>query len=243
MEDHAPLMRNDGAAELHQLHREMVECRRCPRLVAHCQAVARTKRRMYADWDYWGKPVPSFGDPCARLLVVGLAPAAHGGNRTGRMFTGDSSGDWLIEALHAHGFANQPTSSHRNDGLQLLDAYITAAAHCAPPDNKPSPDELGNCLPFLLRELQLLRNVRVVIVLGRTGFDAYWRAMKQLGRIGAHVKKPSFAHGAAFSWDPGQPTLLMTYHPSRQNTQTGRLTKPMFHAVFAAARSLIDSPW
>lgn len=229
-----------NAAALQRLHEEIVACRRCPRLVAHCQAVARAKRRMYADWEYWGKPVPSFGDPAARLLVVGLAPAAHGGNRTGRMFTGDSSGDWLVEALHAYGFANQPTSVHRGDGLRLIDAYITAAAHCAPPDNKPTPEELSNCLPFLRRELELLTNLQVVIVLGRTGFDAFWRAMKELGRIKPDVKKPVFAHGARFAWDPAQPTLLMSYHPSRQNTQTGRLTKPMFHSVFAAARALID---
>lgn len=196
---------------------------------------------MYADWDYWGKPVPGFGDPEAKLLVVGLAPAAHGGNRTGRMFTGDSSADWLIEALHAYGFANQPTSTHRNDGLQLLGAYITAPVRCAPPQNRPTAEEMHNCRPYLRRELELLTKVRVVLALGRIGFESVWRAMQELGRIGAGVQRPAFAHGARFAWDPAQPTLLMSYHPSRQNTQTGRLTREMFHSVFAAARELVDA--
>lgn len=208
-------------------------------MIAYCREIAATKRRMYADWDYWGKPLPGFGDPEARLLVVGLAPAAHGGNRTGRMFTGDSSADWLMEALHAHGFANQPTSTHRDDGLKLHGAYITAAARCAPPDNRPTTEELANCRPYLRRELELLRNVRVVIVLGRIAYEAFWQAMKELGRIGRDVKRPDFAHGAVFAWDPAQPTLVMSYHPSRQNTQTGRLTRDMFHSVFAMARKLI----
>src|SRR5690606_903894 len=224
---------------LQRLAEELVACTRCPRLIAYCREIAATKRRMYADWDYWGKPLPGFGDPEARLLVVGLAPAAHGGNRTRRMFTGDSSADWLMEALHAHGFANQPTSTHRDDGLKLHGAYITAAARCAPPDNRPTTEELANCRPYLRRELELLRNVRVVIVLGRIAYEAFWQAMKELGRIGRDVKRPDFAHGAVFAWDPAEPTLVMSYHPSRQNTQTGRLTRDMFHSVFAMARKLI----
>ena len=194
---------------------------------------------MYAHWDYWGKPLPGFGDPEARLLVVGLAPAAHGGNRTGRMFTGDSSADWLIEALYTHGFANQPTSTHRDDGLELHGAYITAAARCAPPNNRPTAEELDSCRPYLRRELELLTHVRVVVVLGRIGFEAYWRAMRELGRIGPGVRRPPFAHGARFAWDPREPILLMSYHPSRQNTQTGRLTRLMFHGVFSEARKII----
>jgi len=225
---------------LQALSDEIVACTRCPRLIEHCREVAAKKRRMYADWDYWGKPVPGFGDPEAQLLVVGLAPAAHGGNRTGRMFTGDGSADWLIEALYEFGFANQPTSTHRDDGLQLHGAYITAPARCAPPQNRPTAGELHNCRPFLRREIELLTNVRVVVVLGRIGFDAFWRAMQELGRIGLDTRRPIFSHGARFTWDPAQPTLLMSYHPSRQNTQTGRLTKAMFHSVFAAARKLVD---
>lgn len=232
-------MQNTAEA-LRSLSEEISACTRCPRLIEYCRDIAAKKRRMYADWDYWGKPVPGFGDPEARLLIVGLAPAAHGGNRTGRMFTGDSSADWLIEALYAYGFANQPTSTHRDDGLELHDAYMTAPVHCAPPQNRPTAEERRNCHPFLQREMELLTNVRVVIVLGRIGFEAYWRALKELGRIGPDVKRPAFAHGGLYRWDPDRPTLLMSYHPSRQNTQTGRLTKDMFHSVFAAARALID---
>lgn len=231
---------HDPASALQKLTDDIIHCTRCPRLIEYCQEIAEKKRRMYMDWDYWGKPVPGFGDPDAQLLIVGLAPAAHGGNRTGRMFTGDSSADWLIEALHEYGFANQPTSTHRDDGLELLGAYITASAHCAPPQNRPTAEELHNCRPFLHRELQILQGVQVVIVLGRIGFDAFWRAMQELGRISPDVKRPAFAHGARFQWDDAEPTLLMSYHPSRQNTQTGRLTKAMFHSVFAAARELID---
>lgn len=231
---------HDPASALQKLTDDIIHCTRCPRLIEYCQEIAEKKRRMYMDWDYWGKPVPGFGDPHAKLLIVGLAPAAHGGNRTGRMFTGDSSADWLIEALHKYGFANQPTSMHRDDGLKLQGAYITASAHCAPPQNRPTAKELHNCRPFLHRELQILQDVQVVIVLGRIGFDTFWRAMQALERISPDVKRPAFAHGAQFQWDDAEPTLLMSYHPSRQNTQTGRLTKAMFHSVFAAARELID---
>lgn len=225
---------------LQTLADEIIACTRCPRLIAHCRDIAAKKRRMYADWVYWGKPVPGFGDPEAQLLIVGLAPAAHGGNRTGRMFTGDSSADWLIEALYEYGFANQPTSTHRDDGLELHGAYMTAPARCAPPQNRPTAEELRNCHPFLQREMELLTNVKVVIVLGRIGFEAFWRALRELGRVAPDVKRPAFAHGARFEWDAAQPTLLMSYHPSRQNTQTGRLTKAMFHSVFATARALVD---
>lgn len=226
---------------LRVLSDEIVACTRCPRLIAHCRHIAATKRRAYAHWDYWGKPLPGFGDPEARLLIVGLAPAAHGGNRTGRMFTGDSSGDWLVEALYAHGFANQPRSVHRDDGLELRDAYITAAARCAPPDNRPTAAELRNCQPFLERELDVLSRVRVVVVLGQIALEAYWRAQRAKGRVPAGMKRPRFAHGARIPLGPDRPLLLMSYHPSRQNTHRGLLTKEMFHQVFATARSILDA--
>jgi uracil-DNA glycosylase family 4 len=198
--------------------------------------VARTKRRAFRDWAYWGKPVPGFGDPTARLLVVGLAPAAHGGNRTGRMFTGDRSGDWLYGALCRFGFANQPTSVHRDDGLQLRDAYVTAAARCAPPANKLTREELGACQPFLERELHLLRQVRVVVALGRVAFDAYLAVRRVSGRSLPNPR-PHFAHAAVRQLD--DVTLISSYHPSQRNTQTGMLTQPMFDRVFATARALL----
>lgn len=225
---------------LDRLAQEIIACTRCPRLIQHCQTVAATKRRAFAEWEYWGKPIPGFGDPAAKLLVVGLAPAAHGGNRTGRMFTGDSSADWLIEAMHRYGFANQPTSTHRDDGLKLIGAYITAAARCAPPDNRPTTEELRNCQPYLEREIQLLTDVRVVLVLGQIGLNAYWKALKALDHVDKNAKRPKFGHGAEYDLGDGKPTLIVSYHPSRQNTQTGRLTKDMFHHVFARARELID---
>ncbi|WP_305791183.1 uracil-DNA glycosylase [Thermaerobacter sp. FW80] len=313
------------------INRDIVACRRCPRLVAYTAEVARTKRRAYRDWDYWGRPVPSFGDPLARLLIVGLAPAAHGANRTGRMFTGDASGDWLYRALYRAGFANQPTSTHRGDGLELRDAYITATCHCAPPDNKPSRDELLACGDFLRRELEALRTVRVIVCLGQIAFDVLLRLMRERGygwpvevsaasavqdvavppgpapapRGGTHpvspardaagadargrggeagarggatgaptgpgrwqeprgagssrtnrprATKPRFRHGGEYRWEaaqtasaggpgddlPSPPVLLASYHPSRQNTQTGVLTEAMFDAVFRRARQLVD---
>lgn len=224
------------------LREEVIRCTRCPRLIAHCRAVAATKRRAYADWDYWGKPLPGFGDAEARLLIIGLAPAAHGGNRTGRMFTGNGSADWLIEALHAHGFANQPSSTHRDDGLRLQDAYITAVARCAPPANRPTAEELQNCRPFLEQELALLDTVRAVVVLGQIAFNSYWRMLRETGKIDAAEKRPAFAHGAVYNPSPGGPALIVSYHPSRQNTQTGRLTRDMFHRVFALARHIVDGP-
>jgi uracil-DNA glycosylase len=213
---------------LNILQKQIVACGRCPRLREHCRSVAQTKRRAYLDWDYWGKPVPSFGDPNARLLILGLAPGAHGANRTGRMFTGDSSGDLLYRVLHETGFASQPTSVAASDGLQLIDAYITASAHCAPPDNKPTKEELANCRPYLERELQLLPNVRVIVALGRIAFDTY------LGIVGARKAAYTFAHGAIHY--PGNRTLIASYHPSRQNTSTGKLTPEMLRAVFERAR-------
>jgi uracil-DNA glycosylase family 4 len=226
-------------AGLTQLHERVIRCRLCPRLVEHREIVAREKRRQYRDWTYWGRPVPGFGDPDARLLVLGLAPAAHGGNRTGRIFTGDRSGDWLYEALHAFGFANQPQSLHREDGLRLQDCYIAASVRCAPPDNKPLPEEFQNCRPYLLEELRLLRALRVVIALGKIAFDQYLRACQQIG-FGSVRPVPHFVHGGV-SRLPWGVTLLGSYHPSQQNTFTGKLTRPMFHSVFKQARRLLEA--
>lgn len=214
---------------LNILQKQIAACERCPRMRDHCRSVAQTKRRAYLDWDYWGKPVPSFGDPNARLLILGLAPGAHGANRTGRMFTGDSSGDFLYRVLHETGFATQPTSVSATDGLQLIDAYITASAHCAPPDNKPTKEELANCRPYLERELQLLPNIQVIVALGRIAFDTY------LSIIGARKAPYPFAHGAIHN--PGPHTLIASYHPSQQNTSTGKLTQAMLRGVFESARA------
>ena len=219
------------------LQREITECVACPRLVDYRERVAKEKRRQYRDEAYWGRPLPAFGDPNARLVVIGLAPAAHGGNRTGRMFTGDSSSLWLARALHQAGFANQPTSERRDDGFTLHDALITAAVRCAPPDNKPSPGEFATCRGFLIRELRLLRRLTVVVALGKLAFDAYLAARSEMG-LATPRPRPAFAHGAAYAL-PGGPTLIASYHPSRQNTQTGRLTESMFGAVFSAARGSI----
>lgn len=218
------------------LERSIVACQRCARLRRHCESVARTKKREFADQPYWGRPVPGFGDPAARLLVVGLAPAAHGGNRTGRVFTGDSSGDWLYEALHRYGFANQPQSVGRDDGMRLTGCWVCAAGRCAPPGNKPAPRELENCRPFLAAEIRLLRQVRVVLTLGRIGHEAWLRASRWWERT-TPGERPAFAHGAEHALAGGV-TLLCSYHPSRQNTNTRRLTREMWHAVFARAREL-----
>jgi uracil-DNA glycosylase len=227
-------------SSLPRLHATIVACRRCPRLVAHREAVAAAPPRRYRGETYWARPLPGFGDPAARLLLVGLAPAAHGGNRTGRIFTGDRSGDWLFDALHAAGFANQPTSAHRADGLVLIDAYITAAARCAPPDNRPTPDEMATCAPYLHAELGLLPTVRVVVGLGRIGWDAYLRARRALGAPAA-LARPSFGHGSLTRFADGV-VLLGSYHPSQQNTFTGKLTRPMLRGVFRTARRLLDGP-
>ncbi|MGH9463814.1 MAG: uracil-DNA glycosylase [Vicinamibacteria bacterium] len=224
--------------ELAKLKREIVACRLCPRLVAHRERVARVKTRRFAGETYWGRPVPALGDMGARLVVVGLAPAAHGGNRTGRMFTGDRSGDWLYEALHRFGFANQATSVDRNDGLELRDTLVTAAARCAPPENKPTREELLRCRPYLLAELRLLTRMRVVIVLGRIAFDVFFHAWEELGHtIGR--PRPRFEHGGEAHLAGGV-LLLASYHPSQRNTFTGKLTRSMFHHVFRKARHALD---
>ena len=216
---------------------EIVDCRRCPRLVEYREEVARTKVRRFRDSEYWGRPVPSFGHWGARLFVVGLAPAAHGGNRTGRVFTGDRSGDWLYRALYNFGFANQPTSTDRGDGLRLIDCYITAAIHCAPPDNKPLPSEFLNCRPYMLDELQRLEKVQVVVPLGLIGFKTYFAARKQLGWQNP-APLPSFGHGLTARLSGGV-TVVSSYHPSQQNTQTGKLTEKMFDDVFRQAREIL----
>ncbi len=215
----------------------VVACRRCPRLVAHREAVAAAKRRQFRADTYWGRPVPGFGDHAARVLIVGLAPAAHGANRTGRMFTGDRSGDWLYAALHATGFANQPTATHAADGLVLRDVFITATARCAPPANKPTPDEIASCRPFLVRELALLPALRVVVCLGGIALHGFLPAWAAAGRA-VPRPRPAFAHGAEQPLADGV-TLLCSYHPSQQNTFTGRLTRPMLEAVFLRARALL----
>ena len=221
--------------ELITLHAEIVTCGRCPRLREHCTRMAEIKRRAFHDWEYWGKPVPAFGDPQARVLILGLAPAAHGANRTGRMFTGDRSGDWLYRALYQTGFASQPTSVSRGDGLTLKDVYITASARCAPPDNKPTPEELRNCRPYLERELRLLRNLNVVVALGKIAFDQYLGILKSQGVIASRAGF-TFGHNRRFSTGAGQPVLISSYHPSQQNTSTGKLTEEMLLAVFYQAR-------
>lgn len=224
---------------LRRLHSEIVACCRCPRLVEHCRSVAEEKRRAFAEWDYWGKPVPPFGDPQARLLILGLAPAAHGGNRTGRMFTGDRSGDFLYAALYRAGFASQPTSVKRGDGLELRDAYITAAVRCAPPGNKPTPQEMARCRPFLERELALLPNVQAVLALGKIAFDTYLRLLKERGRI-TSVAPYSFGHGVEYHFAGGLPSLFASYHPSQQNTFTGKLTPDMLNRLLRRIRRHLD---
>lgn len=227
-----------GHQALQDLNRRVVDCRLCPRLVEHRERTAREKRAMYSDDDYWGRPLPSFGDPQARVLIVGLAPAAHGGNRTGRMFTGDSSGDWLFETLYKFGFASSPTSRRRDDGLTLTDAYITAAVRCAPPDNKPTTEEKATCRSYLTGELSLLEDVRVVVALGKIAFDGYLAARREMGHAAVRPT-PRFGHGVAHALPDGV-TLVSSYHPSRQNTNTGTLTRQMFENVFAGVRKLLE---
>jgi len=222
-----------------QVREQIVTCERCARLRAYCTQIGQEKRRAYLNETYWARPVPGFGDPAARLLIVGLAPAAHGANRTGRVFTGDGiggSGDFLMAALNRAGFANMPTSRDRDDGLRLKDAFIAAAVRCAPPDNKPTPEEIANCLPHLDAEIRALPRIRVVVALGKIGFDAYLRLLKSRGLT---VRpRPEFGHGIAADLPNGQ-TVLGCYHPSRQNTNTGKLTAPMMYAVFRDARRLL----
>jgi uracil-DNA glycosylase family 4 len=224
-----------NSAGLRELEREVVSCRRCPRLVAWREEVARVRRASFASEEYWGRPLPGFGDPDARVLLLGLAPAAHGGNRTGRIFTGDRSGDWLFASLFRVGFANQPTSVTRDDGLRLTGAYVTAAVRCAPPANRPLPVERDNCLPYLVRELSLLSSVRVIVTLGSFAWDAALRACVSLGEP-IPRPRPKFGHGARA--ETGRYTLLGCFHPSQQNTFTGKLTEPMIDDVLARAKEL-----
>ena len=223
---------------LERIRDDVTGCFRCPRLVEWRERTAREKRASFRDWDYWGRPVPGFGDPDARLLVVGLAPAAHGGNRTGRVFTGDRSADWLYRAMHRAGFANQPTSEHRDDGLRLTGAYVTAVNRCAPPANRPTPEERDNCLPFLKREIALLAELRVIVALGSYALDG-------LARGFSLRPKPKFGHGAEIAVEGrggrGGRTIVCSFHPSQQNTFTGRLTEEMLDAVFKRARELAGS--
>lgn len=225
------------------LNREVIACTRCPRLVAYREQIAREKRRAYRDHEYWGKPVPGFGDPEARVLIMGLAPGAHGSNRTGRPFTGDASGKFMFPVLYETGFANQPNAVDRNDGLELKDLYITAAVRCAPPDNKPTTQELANCSTFLDREMEGLKKVKVVVALGKIGFDAYLNYLKRrelaLIRKPLSRKKYVFKHAASYRLPDGK-RLLASYHPSNQNTQTGKLTREMFVAIFKEAAKLAD---
>ncbi|MBI5280063.1 MAG: uracil-DNA glycosylase [Candidatus Solibacter usitatus] len=221
-----------------RLESQIVNCEQCPRLRDHCREVARVKRRAYLDCDYWGRPVPGFGDQQARVLIVGLAPGAHGANRTGRVFTGDRSGDWLYRALWQTGFANQPTSLDRGDGLRLNDAWVSASVRCAPPGNRPLPAEIAACRPFLAREVALLRRVRVVVALGRIAFDNCLTLAREAGGVAARASFP-FAHDRQHPPTGGGPVLISSYHPSQQNTSTGRLTEAMLRAVFERARSIL----
>lgn len=223
---------------LEEINARLVECRRCPRLVEWREKVAREKRAAYREEDYWGKPVPGFGDPQASIVLVGLAPAAHGANRTGRMFTGDRSGDWLYAALHRAGLASRPTSSHRGDSLQLFDTYITAAVHCAPPNNKPTVSEQGACSDWLAKELVALSSLRVLVPLGGIAFNRILRLSGELG-WGSISPRPRFGHGVEVSFPTG-PWLVASYHPSQQNTFTGKLTEKMLDAVLGRAISLAE---
>jgi uracil-DNA glycosylase family 4 len=224
--------RKGATTALEALQEQITGCQRCPRLRQHCLEVARVKKREFRDWDYWGKPVPGFGDPKARVWIVGLAPAAHGANRTGRMFTGDKSGEWLYRALHENGFANQPQSISTQDGMALDDVYISAAARCAPPDNKPTPQELANCEGYLQEEAKLLKNVQVILVLGKIAWDTVYRAFAK--NQSGQGKKADFKHGGKS--EIGLWKVQMSYHPSRQNTNTGRLTREMWDGIFKSVQ-------
>src|SRR5512135_1903924 len=227
------------ASALEILHQEVISCRRCERLTDYREAIGREKRRAYLDWEYWAKPVPGFGDPQARVLILGLAPGAHGSNRTGRPFTGDASGKFMYPVLHNTGFASQPNADRRDDGLRLIDAYITAAVRCAPPDNKPTPGEIAACAPYLDRELLALKNVKVVVALGRIGFEAYLNFVKRQGQPISR-KDHLFGHAAEYTM-PNRIILLASYHPSNQNTATGKLTEKMFTDIFKRARKLAEA--
>jgi uracil-DNA glycosylase family 4 len=231
-------MVDEDRMDLRELENELTACRACPRLVEWREHIGVEKRRAFLDQEYWARPVPAFGDPDARLMVLGLAPAAHGANRTGRMFTGDRSGDFLYASMHRAGFASQPTSTARADGLELRDAWVTSAVKCAPPDNKPLPDERDACACFIRRELALLPGVRAIVCLGGFAYEAAVRLLRGAGYALPHPL-PRFGHGVLVPVQNG-PTLVLSYHPSQQNTFTGRLTPPMLDDVFAAARRLID---
>ncbi len=220
------------------LQNKISDCSLCPRLTTYRREVAKEKVKRFKDWEYWGRPIPGFGDSRAKLYVLGLAPAAHGGNRTGRVFTGDRSGDWLYEALHVFGFANQAESVHREDGLMLWNCYVAAAVRCAPPANKPTKEEFERCRFFVVEEFGLLRHIQVVVVLGKIAFDEYLRTCQSMGKT-IPSPRPKFSHGAEYLL-PWHVTLLASYHPSQQNTFTGTLTRPMFHSVFRRAKNLIE---
>jgi uracil-DNA glycosylase family 4 len=224
-------------SELRKLEKNIVECRRCPRLVDWRERVAREKVRRFRTEEYWGRPVPAFGRPDAGLIIIGLAPAAHGGNRTGRLFTGDRSGDWLFEALYEFGFANQAISVNRNDGLKLQNCFITAVLRCAPPQNKPLAEEITNCRDYLRQELMLIKNKQIVVALGRIAFFAFFEALKETSWK-MPGRKPEFCHGGEWIL-PGGIALMSSYHPSQQNTQTGKLRRPMFHDIFRRARDIL----
>jgi uracil-DNA glycosylase family 4 len=227
-------------ADLAAVERRVIACRRCPELRAYCARVAREKRRAFADTEYWGKPVPAFGNERARVMILGLAPGAHGSNRTGRPFTGDASGDFLYPALHRAGFASKPRATHRGDGVALRDCFITAALHCAPPKNKPTPAQLRNCSGHLLAEFDALPRLRAIVALGSIGFDAALRLLRERGFV-LQPQRPRFGHGveALARNGPREIVLLGSYHPSRQNTNTGKLTRPMFDAIFTRARAAV----
>jgi len=222
--------------DLISLNRQIVACTKCARLTEHCRNVAITKRRAWYDWEYWGRPVPSFGDPAARLLIVGLAPGAHGANRTGRMFTGDRSGEFLYRSLYRAGFASQPDSNSMSDGLALNDAWITASAHCAPPDNKPTPEELRTCRPWLAKEFDPFRDAKVMVALGKIAFDSCLAVLKERGKV-IRASDYRFGHGVLHNL---KPALLCSYHPSQQNTSTGRLTQQMLDDIFLDAARIIS---
>ena len=222
--------------KLEELQDIVVRCRKCPRLVAYLEEVSDHIPRRYRDWDYWSKPLPSFGDSDAQVLIVGLAPAAQGGNRTGRMFTGDRSGEWLFNALYTFGLANQPNSLRRDDDFKLNSCYITATIRCAPPKNKPLPEEIENCRPYFLKELDLLKNIKVIVPLGQIALS---HTVKSLRQMGLDIPALAFGHGKVYPLPNGQ-TIMTTYHPSQQNTQTGKLTRPMFHRIFKMVKKKIE---
>jgi uracil-DNA glycosylase family 4 len=221
---------------LEALQGRVVRCRKCPRLVTYLRDIEDRRPRRFREWDYWSKPLPSFGDPRARLLIVGLAPAAQGGNRTGRMFTGDRSGEWLFRALHEYGFANQPNSARRDDGFALQDCYITATLRCAPPKNKPLPEEIENCRPYFLEELEYLKKVEIILPLGQIALTQTVRSLRLKGH---EIPTLSFGHGKIYPLPDGR-TIVTTYHPSQQNTQTGKLTRSMFHSIFKTIRKRLE---